>query len=54
MHYHATIDHIVIYGLSSLIFFNVLRIVAAMAIRQGGLLGSMGKAVGGTVTFSGA
>jgi hypothetical protein len=54
MHYHLTVDHIVIYGLSALIFFNLLRIVAVMMAKQDGPLGTIGRSLGATVTFSGS
>lgn len=51
-HYHLTIEHVVIYGVSALLFFNVLRIVAVKLGAQPGPIGTAGRAVGALVTFS--
>lgn len=53
-HWHLTVDHIIIYGVSALIFFNLVKIVAAKAGAQPGPIGTAGRAVGSLVTFSGS
>lgn len=45
-HFHAGIEHVLLYGVSALIFFNVLNIVAAHAVTQGGMVGKFGSALG--------
>jgi hypothetical protein len=50
-HWHHGVENIVVYGLSALIFFNLLKIGAAKASRLPGLPGQIGKAVGGLTYF---
>ena len=53
-HYHATIEHILLYGVSAIIVINVTRLGAAKLSTQPGALGQIGRSVGALVTFGGA
>lgn len=44
-HYHSSVDDLIIYGVSAVIFINVLRIVGSMMISRGGKLESVGKSM---------
>jgi hypothetical protein len=50
-HWHHGIENIIVYGISALIFFNLLKISAAKASRLPGFPGQIGKAVGGLTYF---
>lgn len=52
-HYHATIEHILLYGVSAIIVINLTRIAAAKIGAMDGVMGSVGRSVGALVTFGG-
>lgn len=52
-HYHATIEHVLLYGVSAILVINLTRIAAVKLGTQPGIVGSIGRSVGALVTFSG-
>lgn len=53
-HYHATVEHILLYGVSAIIVINLVRIASAKLGAQPGVIGQIGKSTGALVTFGGA
>lgn len=51
-HYHLTVEHFIVYGVSAVIFINLTRIIAVKLGKQPGPLGAVGKSIGALVTFS--
>jgi hypothetical protein len=52
-HYHATIEHILLYGVSAIIVINLVRIGAAKLGTMDGAMGAAGRSIGALVTFGG-
>lgn len=53
-HYHAGIEHIVVYGASAILMIHVIRFVAARAVNANiPAVQTIGKALGATVHFGG-
>ena len=50
-HWHATVDQIVLYGVSALIFFNVWRLIAVQLGKQPGVIGTVGTSMGALTHF---
>lgn len=50
-HWHISIDNILLYGVSALIVFNVIRLVASLMVAKGGALETPGKVLGSLVHF---
>lgn len=50
-HFHATVDSILLYGVSAIIVINLTRIVAAKLGTMPGALGTVGQNVGALVHF---
>lgn len=53
-HYHATVEHILLYGVSAIIVINLWRVAAAWAGTKGGAIGTIGHAAGTLTTFGGS
>jgi hypothetical protein len=52
-HWHATVDHVLLYGVSAIIVINITRILAAKLGAMDGPLGTVGQNVGALVHFGG-
>ena len=50
-HWHIGVDHVIVYGVSALIFFNLLRLIAAQMVSAGGSWETPGKVIGGLLHF---
>ncbi len=50
-HYHGTIEHILLYGVSALIFLNIWRLVAVQLGKQEGAIGTIGTSMGALTHF---
>lgn len=50
-HWHATVDHIFLYGVSAIVVINFWRIVAAKLGTMEGPIGSLGRNMGSLVHF---
>ena len=51
VHYHASIEHIILYGVSAILFINIVGLGAAMLAKRDGVIGAAGKAIGSVVPF---
>lgn len=52
-HFHAGIEHVIIYGISAVIFIDVMGLVAAKLSAQPGPVGAFGRAFGAVIPFKG-
>lgn len=52
-HYHAGIQHIIVYGISAVIFIDVMGLLAAKLAAQPGMAGKFGAAFGAVIPFKG-
>jgi hypothetical protein len=50
-HWHIGVDHVIVYGVSALIFLNLLRLIAAAMVNAGGNWETPGKVIGGLLHF---
>jgi hypothetical protein len=51
MHWHSGIESVALYGLSAVIFINLMRFVAAWLAGMPGGIGGLGKSMGALVTY---
>lgn len=52
-HYHAGVQHILIAGISAVIFIDVVGLLAAKLAAQNGYIGKFGTALGAVIPFKG-
>ena len=52
-HFHAGIEHVILYGVSAVIFIDVMGLVAGKLAAQSGYVGQFGRALGAVVPFKG-
>lgn len=52
-HFHAGIEHVVLYGVSAVIFINVAGLLAAQLAKQNGSVGKFGAALGAVIPWKG-
>ncbi|HEV3129585.1 MAG TPA: hypothetical protein VGY32_11415 [Solirubrobacteraceae bacterium] len=50
-HFHATVDSVLLYGVSAIIVINLTRIIAAKLGAMPGVLGTIGQNAGALVHF---
>ena len=48
-HWHASIDNVLLYGVSAIIVFNVVKLASAQLVKRGGALGELGASIGALV-----
>ncbi len=53
IHWHASVEDMLIYGVSAIIVINLWRFAAAKAAKADGFIGTAGRAAGGLVTWGG-
>lgn len=53
VHWHGSVDNIVLYGISAIIVIDVLGLSAAWMAQRDGAIGTFGKALGAIVPFKG-
>ena len=49
MHWHVSIENVLVYGVSAIIVINLARIGSAKLIEREGKLGDIGRAIGAVV-----
>jgi len=52
-HFHTGIQHILIYGISAVVFIDVTALIAAKLSGINGPVGTFGKALGAVIPFHG-
>jgi hypothetical protein len=52
-HFHAGIEHVLLYGISAVIFIDVMGIVASKLAARPGVIGNLGKSLGAVIPFAG-
>ena len=50
-HWHVSAENVLIYGVSALIVFNLIRLLAAAMVGAGGAWEAPGKVLGGLIHF---
>lgn len=50
-HYHASVEDILLYGISAIVVINLLGLAAAKLAERDGYTGEIGKALGAVVPF---
>jgi hypothetical protein len=53
VHWHGSIENILLYGISAIIVIDVLGLVAAKATERPGTVGQFGRALGAVIPFKG-
>ena len=51
IHWHASVEDIIIYGVSAILVINLWRFAAAKAAKVDGPIGTIGQAAGALVHF---
>lgn len=52
-HFHAGIQHVILYGIAAVIFIDVAGLSAAWLMKRGGMVGQVGTALGAVIPFKG-
>lgn len=52
-HFHAGIEHVILYGVSAVIFIDVIGLLSAKLATQPGMVGQIGKSLGAVIPFKG-
>lgn len=50
-HFHAGIEHVILYGVSAVVFIDVMGLLAAQLSKRGGMVGQFGDALGAVIPF---
>lgn len=53
IHWHSSIEDVILYGVSAIIMINLIRFGAAKLAKVDGPVGTIGHAAGALVTFAG-
>lgn len=53
IHWHGSIEDVLMYGISAIIVIDVLGIAAAQMAKRDGIVGTLGHSLGAIVPFKG-
>jgi hypothetical protein len=53
LHWHASVENVLLYGISAIIVIDVLGLLAAKVAERPGTIGQFGRALGAVVPWKG-